>query len=98
MRRQPAVEAPLHPHPVSIGPAAPTPQLNLHSTSHIWNRHSSPSIKPVDKPHKPASITGVPSSASTKDKKEKQGGILGRFRHKRKEEKERMYLDINLLI
>jgi hypothetical protein len=89
VRRQPAVEAPLHPHPVS---ALPAPQLNISSNSNLWNRHSSPNIKPADKmyqtPLGKAATTAAPTSSDKK--KEKQRGILGRFRAKKKEESDRI--------
>jgi hypothetical protein len=40
----------------------------------------------------------VPSSSKADEKKEKQGGLLGRFRNKRKEAKDRkLYLFIRLI-
>lgn len=83
----------MHAQPVS---ALPVPQLNISSSSSLWNRHSSPSIKPLDKlyqtPLGKASTTSVPVTTSSHEKKEKQKGILGRFRAKRKEESGRTLL------
>lgn len=85
------MEAPLHAHPIS---ALPPPQLNISSGSHLWNRHSSPSIKPLDKLHqtplgKAPTNASISSTTSSREKKEKQRGILGRFRAKKKDDSER---------
>ena len=90
----------MHAHPIS---ALPPPQLNLSSGSHLWNRHSSPNIKPIDKLYQtplgkaPTSVS-VTSTASSREKKEKQRGLLGRFRAKKKEDHERKFLFIYSLI
>jgi len=87
VRRQPAVEAPVHPHPIS---ALPAPQLNISSSSSLWNRHSSsPNIKPADKMYQTPlgkAATNVSTASNSREKKEKQRGLLGRFRAKKKEE------------
>ena len=67
----------------------PAPQLNISSSSNLWNRHSSPSIKPVDKMYQTPlgkAATNVSTPSNSREKKEKQRGLLGRFRTKKKEE------------
>ena len=91
VRRQPAVEAPLHLYPVS---ALPAPQLNISSNSNLWNRHSSPNTKPTDKMYQTPlskSTTNAGPTSNSHEKKEKQRGILGRFRAKKKEESNRKH-------
>lgn len=95
MRRRPAVEAPIRPHPVSPVTPLPAPHHSISNFSpgSLWNRHSSPNIKPLDKMYqtplgKAATSTNLLNSNS-REKKEKQRGILGRFRTKKKEDTER---------
>ena len=85
------MEAPVHSRPVA---ALPAPQLNISSSSNLWNRHSSPNIKPADKmyqtPLGKAATDANTSTTNSREKKEKQRGILGRFRTKKKEDVERI--------
>ena len=68
----------------------PAPQLNISSSSNLWNRHSSsPNIKPADKMYQTPlgkATTNVSTASNSREKKEKQRGLLGRFRAKKKEE------------
>jgi hypothetical protein len=93
VRRQPTVEAPVHERPISaISTHTPVPQLNLSSstTSQFFgaHRHSSPTLKPVDKMYQTplSKATTFVGGSNSREKEKKSKGLLSRFRAKKKEE------------
>ena len=81
----------MHERPISaISTHTPAPQLNLSSTSQFFSshRHSSPTLKPVDKMYQTplGKATTFVGGTNSREKEKKPKGLLSRFRAKKKEE------------